>query len=190
MSPERKAIIDAINMGNRTTSLIALAIHKPPQTVAKMVSKLKKLGIVLVDNSGCFYIPVDNNVDSNVDISTQLSTPVDNSILVRLNFIENNIAILTQKNADSKQQFKQLKKDLLAEIKKNDFDVNNPSVELVQEKQELIDNIEWLKDDYQQLENEHKSALNKLDYSDNLLLKKQQEIEHLQADIKRLKEAK
>ncbi|MFK5893627.1 MAG: hypothetical protein QM504_10440, partial [Pseudomonadota bacterium] len=65
MSPERKAIIDAINLGNRTTSLIAAAVDKPPKTVAKMIYKLKKLGIILVDNSGCLYLPVDNSVDSN-----------------------------------------------------------------------------------------------------------------------------
>ena len=58
------------------------------------------------------------------------------------------------------------------------------------EEQELIDNIERLKDDYQRLENEHKIALHNLDESDDFILKQQQEIEQLPADIKRLGEAK
>lgn len=75
MSPERQAIFTAIKNGNCTIETIAVATARPNQTVSKLIYKLKKLGLVSVDNDS--YISM---VDNNVDMSTQISTPVDDNV--------------------------------------------------------------------------------------------------------------
>ena len=91
------------------------------------------------------------------------------------------------------QKFEQLKSELLDTIKKNDFDVNNSTPELVQENQDLHQQIKSIETDYRKLEDEYRTALDKLDELDDLLLQNKQQaetIEQLKADVIRLEEAK
>ena len=133
------------------------------------------------------------NTQANTENTTQANThTTDNYTLNTLL----TTAINTHFNALEQrfeQKFVQLKSELLDTIKKNDFDVNNSTPELVQENQDLHQQIRSIETDYRKLEDEYKSALHQLDDLDDLLLKNKQQaeiIERLQADVIRLEEAK
>jgi len=96
-----------------------------------------------------------------------------------------------------KQQFEQLKSELLDMIKKNDFDVNNSTPDLVQENQVLHQQIKSIKTENIELSKQLEKQgglIQKLTTDKNQLVLKNKNkfeiIERLQADIKRLEEAK
>ena len=127
MSPERKAILEAIIAGYQTPNDIGKKLGKETQTISKLLYVMTKKGLIQRMQGGKYVLDksinsVDNQLDLSMPVDKSISMPVDKSIsCVDISTIESIVekALATRFGSIPKYD------DLQAELDKQDDKIAN-----------------------------------------------------------------
>lgn len=190
MSPERQAIIEAINYGYCTPKAISKYVGKPPQTVSKLLYVMCNQGLLqkarygvynLIEGSTVYRENIEPSIaktlgnhssNSKSVLEPSMNSTIDGTIEIQLNELK-------VQGDKLESQVQTLADDLESHWKKIEIKLEQWWLKKTQDEKNSQEQIEQLETQVEQLQTENKAL-----QTENLAL--QEQVERLEAVIKEM----